>query len=71
MKKEPRARQFMYVQDLDHLKIKESDLNKVLKNLVHLNGPILIMIKILRKTKKAKLFDHTSTQYSSMKTHRS
>ena len=31
MKKEPRARQFMYVQDLDHLKIKESDLNKVLK----------------------------------------
>lgn len=31
MKKEPRARQFMYVQDLDHLKIKESDLSKVLK----------------------------------------
>ena len=31
MKKEPRARQFMYVQDLDHLKIKEGDLSKILK----------------------------------------
>ena len=30
MKKEPRARQFMYVQDLDHLKVKEDDLSDIL-----------------------------------------
>ena len=30
MKKEPRARQFMYVQDLDNLKVKEDDLSDIL-----------------------------------------
>ena len=32
MKKEIRARQFMYVQDLDHLKVKEKDLKSILDN---------------------------------------